>query len=44
MGSMSLAGLHESVAAGNTRFELRTAAAQAEGGIQMETYEKKLYA
>ncbi len=44
MGSKSLAELHESVAVGNTRFELRSAAAQVEGGIQMESYEKKLYA
>jgi hypothetical protein len=44
MGSKSLAELHQSVAAGNTRFELRSAAAQVEGGIQMESYEKKLYA
>jgi len=44
IGTKSLAELHESVAAGNTRFELRSAAAQVEGGIHMETYEKKLYA
>jgi IMP dehydrogenase len=44
MGSRSLAELHESVSAGNTRFELRSAAAQVEGGIHMENYEKKLYA
>jgi IMP dehydrogenase len=44
MGSRSLAELHESVAAGTTRFELRSASAQVEGGIHMESYEKKLYA
>jgi IMP dehydrogenase len=44
MGSKSLADLHASVAAGNTRFELRSASAQVEGGIHMESYEKKLYA
>jgi IMP dehydrogenase len=44
MGTKSLAELHKSVKDGNTRFELRTAAAQVEGGIQMESYEKKLYA
>lgn len=44
MGTKSLAELHESVNSGNTRFELRSAAAQVEGGIHMENYEKKLYA
>jgi IMP dehydrogenase len=44
MGTKSLVELHTSVASGNTRFELRSAAAQVEGGIQMESYEKKLYA
>ena len=44
MGSESLGGLHRSVAAGETRFELRSASAQVEGGIHMESYEKKLYA
>jgi len=44
MGTKSLAELHASVKAGKTRFELRSAAAQVEGGIQMESYEKKLYA
>ncbi|OBT51414.1 inosine-5'-monophosphate dehydrogenase [Pseudogymnoascus sp. 24MN13] len=44
MGSRSLAELHASVAAGTTRFELRSASAQVEGGIHMESYEKKLYA
>lgn len=44
MGSKSLGDLHESVKAGTTRFELRSAAAQVEGGIHMENYEKKLYA
>lgn len=44
MGSESLAALHRSVALGETRFELRSASAQIEGGIHMESYEKKLYA
>jgi IMP dehydrogenase len=43
-GKKSLAALHESVADGSTRFELRTASAQLEGGVNMESYEKKLYA
>jgi IMP dehydrogenase len=43
-GQMSLAALHKSVEAGATRFELRTASAQLEGGVNMESYEKKLYA
>ncbi|PVH75297.1 IMP dehydrogenase [Cadophora sp. DSE1049] len=43
-GRKSLAELHESVANGTTRFELRTASAQLEGGVNMESYEKKLYA
>ena len=43
-GQKSLAELHESVANGTTRFELRTASAQLEGGVNMESYEKKLYA
>jgi len=44
MGTKSLTDLHASVTAGTTRFELRSAAAQVEGGIHMENYEKKLYA
>jgi IMP dehydrogenase len=43
-GVKSLLDLHQSVAAGETRFELRTASAQLEGGVNMESYEKKLYA
>ncbi|CAL3972319.1 hypothetical protein PZA11_004533 [Diplocarpon coronariae] len=43
-GCKSLTHLHESVAKGETRFELRTASAQLEGGVNMESYEKKLYA
>ncbi|KAL2063395.1 hypothetical protein VTL71DRAFT_5200 [Oculimacula yallundae] len=43
-GQKSLAELHESVTNGTTRFELRTASAQLEGGVNMESYEKKLYA
>ena len=44
MGVKSLTNLHKSVEDGQTRFELRTASAQAEGGINMDSYEKKLYA
>lgn len=43
-GQKSLLELHESVQNGTTRFELRTASAQLEGGVNMESYEKKLYA
>ena len=43
-GRKSLHELHESVENGTTRFELRTASAQLEGGVNMESYEKKLYA
>ncbi|KXJ91255.1 inosine-5'-monophosphate dehydrogenase IMD4 [Microdochium bolleyi] len=43
-GVKSLRELHESVAAGTVRFEIRTASAQLEGGVNMESYEKKLYA
>ncbi|CAN8101116.1 unnamed protein product [Discula destructiva] len=43
-GIKSLLELHESVASGVVRFEIRTASAQLEGGVNMETYEKKLYA
>jgi IMP dehydrogenase len=43
-GCKSLTELHESVTNGTTRFELRTASAQLEGGVNMESYEKKLYA
>ncbi len=43
-GEKSLAALHASVANGTTRFEMRTASAQLEGGVNMESYEKKLYA
>ena len=43
-GQKSLRELHESVENGSTRFELRTASAQLEGGVNMESYEKKLYA
>lgn len=40
----SLTELHEGAASGLVRFELRTASAQLEGNVNMETYEKKLYA
>ncbi|KAK3362688.1 inosine-5-monophosphate dehydrogenase imd2 [Lasiosphaeria hispida] len=43
-GMKSLQGLHEGVANGTVRFEIRTASAQLEGGVNMESYEKKLYA
>lgn len=43
-GQSSLQNLHVAVAKGETRFELRTASAQLEGGVNMESYEKKLYA
>lgn len=43
-GIQSLRELHESVANGTVRFEIRTASAQLEGGVNMESYEKKLYA
>lgn len=43
-GQTSLAALHTAVQNGTTRFELRTASAQLEGGVNMESYEKKLYA
>ncbi|CAK7201948.1 inosine-5'-monophosphate dehydrogenase [Sporothrix eucalyptigena] len=42
-GIKSLKELHESVASGVVRFEIRTASAQLEGGVNMESYEKKLY-
>ncbi|KAB5578656.1 inosine-5-monophosphate dehydrogenase imd2 [Coniochaeta sp. 2T2.1] len=43
-GVKSLKELHESVTNGAVRFEVRTASAQLEGGVNMESYEKKLYA
>ncbi|TLD32717.1 hypothetical protein PspLS_01411 [Pyricularia sp. CBS 133598] len=43
-GVVSLKSLHEGVAEGTVRFEIRTASAQLEGGVNMESYEKKLYA
>lgn len=43
-GMTSLKELHECVANGMVRFEIRTASAQLEGGVNMESYEKKLYA
>ncbi|ERS99453.1 IMP dehydrogenase [Sporothrix schenckii 1099-18] len=42
-GIKSLRELHESVSSGKLRFEIRTASAQLEGGVNMESYEKKLY-
>ncbi|KAG7112486.1 hypothetical protein HYQ44_010681 [Verticillium longisporum] len=43
-GMQSLTELHESVADGTLRFELRTSSAQMEGNVNMESYEKKLFA
>ncbi|KAL1849626.1 hypothetical protein VTK73DRAFT_9842 [Phialemonium thermophilum] len=43
-GIMSLKELHEGVENGSVRFEIRTASAQLEGGVNMEAYEKKLFA
>lgn len=43
-GMKSLVELHEGTDAGMVRFEIRTASAQLEGGVNMESYEKKLYA
>ncbi|KAK5634910.1 hypothetical protein RRF57_010622 [Xylaria bambusicola] len=43
-GQKSLAELHEHAADGSLRFEIRTASAQLEGNVNMESYEKKLYA
>ena len=42
MGHKSLAEVHEALADGRLRFELRTAAAQAEGGVHsLHTYTNK---
>lgn len=44
IGVRSLSEFREQVRSGGVRFEMRTASAQAEGGITgMQTYEKKLY-
>lgn len=43
-GMKSLAELHQGAANGTVRFELRTSSAQLEGNVNMEAYEKKLYA
>lgn len=43
-GQKSLKQLHESATKGSLRFEIRTASAQVEGNVNMESYEKKLYA
>lgn len=40
----SLQLLHECGANGTLRYELRTSSAQMEGNVNMEAYEKKLYA
>ncbi|KAK4659521.1 inosine-5'-monophosphate dehydrogenase [Podospora pseudocomata] len=44
MGMTSVEELHKQVEAGIVRFEIRTPSAQLEGGVNMESYEKKLYA
>ncbi|KAF6815959.1 inosine-5 -monophosphate dehydrogenase imd2 [Colletotrichum sojae] len=43
-GVQSLKEMRESVDNGTLRFELRTASAQMEGNVNMESYEKKLFA
>lgn len=43
-GMRSLQELHECAQNSTLRFELRTASAQMEGNVNMEAYEKKLYA
>ncbi len=43
-GMKSLRELYDNVAIGTVRLEIRTASAQTEGGVNMESYEKKLYA
>ncbi|KAI2638608.1 inosine-5'-monophosphate dehydrogenase IMD4 [Xylaria nigripes] len=43
-GQKSLNELHENAANATLRFEIRTASAQVEGNVNMESYEKKLYA
>lgn len=43
-GIRSLAELSENVEAGKVRFELRTSSAQLEGNVNMESYDKKLFA
>lgn len=43
-GMQSLAELHIKADEGVVRFELRTSSAQLEGNVNMEAYEKKLYA
>lgn len=43
-GIRSLQELHEEVEGGSVRFELRTSSAQMEGNVNMESYEKKLFA
>lgn len=40
----SLEELHEGVRNSIVRFELRTASAQLEGNVNMDSYEKKLFA
>ena len=43
-GMRSLVDMHEKAENSLLRFELRTDSAQLEGNVNMESYEKKLYA
>ncbi len=44
IGIKSLVDLHDNATNGTLRFEIRTASAQLEGAVNMESFEKKLYA
>ncbi len=45
LGVKSLSEAHDALYAGRTRIELRSAAAQREGGVHgLHTYEKRLFA
>jgi len=45
IGARTLTGLHEELYAGSLRFEIRSPAAQREGGVHgLHSFEKKLYA
>ncbi len=43
-GMRSLEELHTCATNSTLRFEIRTASAQLEGNVNMESYEKKLFA
>jgi IMP dehydrogenase len=44
IGIQSLSELHDGIDNGTVRFELRTASAQAEGGVHgLHSFDKKLY-